>query len=444
MRAAEPTSYNIRSTPYYLFPAFIKNTAVFIAEKMDAYGDFFEVKVPGREILAVANADVLQHMLLRNETNYVKSRYYWQQLKAIIGNALGTLEGDEWLLMRKLHAKALGNAKTTTYLFNINTDIHNYLHQWKAYENSTVDIIALFAEMNVAILLQALFGYENKAICATIASLVGAGQKHILWRSKYPWRPFLSHFSGKDRRYDSSLIFFENLAIDIFENRTNLTGDIEKLVDILIKKSDHAGSVSFIKELRSELIVYLGAGTETAAVGLGWIIYLLAKNRDKLDCLRADILKVTGGNPVRADHLSDLVYADYVVKEGLRLYSPSHTIARDALEDDYINGITIHKGASVFISSYALHRNPAYWRAPLDFIPERFEAAPVKYSYIPFGAGRHTCIGRYLATPMLVLTLASFVQQFDFELEDDEVPLPESGSTLKPRKPILITLKTLN
>ncbi|MFT3945412.1 MAG: cytochrome P450 [Agriterribacter sp.] len=199
-----------------------------------------------------------------------------------------------------------------------------------------------------------------------------------------------------------------------------------------------------MKELRSELIVYLGAGTETAAVGLGWIIYLLAKNRDKLARLRAEILKVTGGNSVGVNHLNDLVYADYVVKEGLRLYSPSHTIVRDALEDDYVNGIAIHKGASVFISSYALHRNPAYWKAPLDFIPERFEAEPVKYSYIPFGAGKHTCIGRYIATPVLILTLAAFVQQFDFKLADNEIRLPQSGSTLKPHKPILITLKTLN
>ncbi|MFT3945411.1 MAG: cytochrome P450 [Agriterribacter sp.] len=227
MRVAETTSYNIRSTPYFLFPAFVKNTSVFISEKMDAYGDFFEVKVPGHEILDVANADVLQHILVRNETNYIKSRYYWQQLKAIIGNALGTLEGDEWLLLKKLHTKALGNAKTTTYLLNINADIHNYLHQWKAYENSTVDIIALCSEMNVAILLQALFGYENKAICTTIASLIGAGQKHILWRSKYPWRPFLSNISGKDNRYDSSLLFFENLAKDVFENRTCSTDDTE-------------------------------------------------------------------------------------------------------------------------------------------------------------------------------------------------------------------------
>lgn len=436
--------YNIRSTPYFLFPAFTKNASVFIAEKMDTCGDFFRVNMPGLEIWAVANADVLQHILIRNETNYVKSKFYWQQLKVIIGDALGTLEGDDWLLLKKLHAKALTHTKTAAYLTTVNNNIHDYLNTWKHYQNSPVNIIALFSELNVSILLQAIFGYENKAICATIASLAGEGQKHILWRSKYPWRPFLGKISGKDRKYDSSLLFFEKLAKDVIENRISSKDGIEKLIDILIEKSNHPDSKSFIKELRSELIVYLGAGTETAAVGLGWIIYLLARNRDKLDRLRTEVLHITGGKAVEVNHLNSLVYTGHVVKEGLRLYSPSHAIVRDALEDDHINGITIHKGASVFISSYALHRNPAYWNAPLDFIPERFEAEPVKYSYIPFGAGRHNCIGRYLATPMLVLTLASFVQQFDFELANDEVPLPQSGSTLKPHKPILLTLKTLN
>lgn len=441
----EKISYQVRSNPYFLFPGFVKNPSVFISEKTETHGGFFRVNIPGIEIWAIADTDVLQHVLLRNESNYVKSRYYWNQLRVIVGDALGTLENDEWAVLKRLHAKALTRTKTSEYLAIVEKNIHSYLGALKGKVNSVVNIISVFSELNISILLQALFGYENRSICAMLVFLIGEGQKYLLWRSKYPWRPLLANLNGEDRKYKRSIRCFEILAKEVIDIRkTTYRDDIERLVDLLIEKSHFSDSEIFVKELRSELIIYLGAGSETAAVGLGWTMYLLAKNRDKLDKLRTEVFNVTGGKPVGLDHLGHLTYTDWVIKEGLRLYSPSHAIVRDALNDDNIKGTTIHKGATVFVSSFALHRNQAYWDAPLEFLPERFEIEPMKYSYIPFGAGKHTCIGRYLATPILVFTLAAIVQQFDFELAEQGTLIPQSGSTLKPDKPILLKLKTLH
>jgi cytochrome P450 family 4 len=46
----------------------------------------------------------------------------------------------------------------------------------------------------------------------------------------------------------------------------------------------------------------------------------------------------------------------------------------------------------VFISPYTVHRNPKYWREPVEaFDPERFSAEQSRdrdpFAYIPFSAG---------------------------------------------------------
>jgi len=51
------------------------------------------------------------------------------------------------------------------------------------------------------------------------------------------------------------------------------------------------------------------------------------------------------------------------------------------------------------IPVFTIHRNPAYWHKPLEFIPERFSFESLsnrpRYTYIPFGTGPRACLGGY-------------------------------------------------
>ena len=60
-------------------------------------------------------------------------------------------------------------------------------------------------------------------------------------------------------------------------------------------------------------------------------------------------------------------------------------------------------GTRIFLNQYSLHRHPAYWPRPLEWLPERWleggEALAARHpgAYIPFGAGPLSCIGRQYA-----------------------------------------------
>ncbi len=417
---------------------FIRNAPLFIEDNFERYGDFLKLTIPTQRVYATANPVVLKHVLVRNEENYHKSKIYWGQLRKIVGTAMATLEGDEWVWQKKLQMTVFTPDMVKSHLQNVIYDTYERFQEWDKAP-SPFDVIHAFSAINVAVILKTLFGYNNKAAFNEAAYFIEDGQAIINYRSKYPWRLFTAGLTGKNNRTKKYLKFFDNLAVDIVGHRKS-KGDSRQLIDLLIAESSLMKSNSSIDQtqIRNEIIIHLGAGTETAAVGLGWTLYLLWKYPAQLAKLQEEIRRVAGRNNLTLEHYRDLRFTDLVVKESLRLFPPSHAIVRDAVADDSFNGIAIKKGDTFFISAYGLHRNPGLWDQPCDFIPERFQIEPPKYSYIPYGAGRHTCIGRHMAQPMLVLMLAAFIQQFDFKFCVKGDVKPVSLSTLKPNQPLMI------
>ena len=60
--------------------------------------------------------------------------------------------------------------------------------------------------------------------------------------------------------------------------------------------------------------------------------------------------------------------------------------------------LTIDKGVTIVISSFALHRYPKHFPNPEIFDPERFSqenrSKITPGSYLPFGSGQRNCIGK--------------------------------------------------
>ena len=72
------------------------------------------------------------------------------------------------------------------------------------------------------------------------------------------------------------------------------------------------------------------------------------------------------------------------------------------------------------MNAWWLANNPANWKNPQDFRPERFleEEAKVEvngndFRYVLFGVGRRSCPGIILALPIIGITLGSLVQNFE-------------------------------
>jgi len=172
------------------------------------------------------------------------------------------------------------------------------------------------------------------------------------------------------------------------------------------------------------------AGHETTAVTLFWALTLLALDPAEQQRL-ADEAR---GLDITMDVLPRLVRTRAVVNETLRLYPPAFAIARESLGPDRLGEFDLPARTVLIIAPWVLHRHRRYWRDPDAFDPDRFmpdAPQPLRFAYLPFGAGPRVCVGAQFALTEAVLVLASIIQRFRVELVDDP-PLPVAIVTTQP------------
>ncbi|MCW2529020.1 MAG: cytochrome [Pseudonocardiales bacterium] len=160
--------------------------------------------------------------------------------------------------------------------------------------------------------------------------------------------------------------------------------------------------------------VALSAAYDTTAHTLAWLLFHVADNPEWL-------------LPHRRDG---------VIDEVLRLYPAGWLGSRRCGLDTEFQGIEIKRGTLVLYSPYLTHRDPAQWKDPLTFAPERFEDPLPAWGFIPFSAGERTCLGASLARLVLDQVLTAFEGS---ELTRvGENPGARAGLTLAPSGPLLL------
>ena len=151
----------------------------------------------------------------------------------------------------------------------------------------------------------------------------------------------------------------------------------------------------------------------------------------------AEIDDVLGGRRPTAADLTRLPWTTACVQESQRYYSAVWIIAREAIEDDIIDGHHIRAGTTVLIPIHHIHHDERWWPDPEVFDPTRFLGDAAKdrprSAYLPFGGGRRICIGQSFALMEMVLMAAIMSQRFTFDVCPDHPVELEATLTLRPK-----------
>ncbi|XP_071563009.1 cytochrome P450 4C1-like isoform X2 [Temnothorax nylanderi] len=149
-----------------------------------------------------------------------------------------------------------------------------------------------------------------------------------------------------------------------------------------------------------------------------FIILMLAMHTEVQEKLREEISVTFNNNKVDAQHLLSMRYFHMVYQETLRLFPIVPIISRQLIGDIKLESCTLPDGCYVMIPIFAIHRNPAYWYKPLEFIPERFSpensSSRLRYAYIPFGAGHRDCLGQKYAFLSAATIIVNLLRRFRF------------------------------
>ncbi len=163
----------------------------------------------------------------------------------------------------------------------------------------------------------------------------------------------------------------------------------------------------------------MGAGTDTTAISVEWAMAELIKNPRVQHKAQEELDRVIGFQRVMTEaDFSSLPYLQCVVKEGLRLHPPTPLmLPHRANANVKVGGYDVPKETSVHVNVWAIARDPAVWKNPLEFRPERFleEDVDMKghdFRLLPFGAGRRMCPGAQLAINLVTSMLGHLLHHF--------------------------------
>ncbi|NNE70569.1 MAG: cytochrome P450 [Rhodothermales bacterium] len=195
-------------------------------------------------------------------------------------------------------------------------------------------------------------------------------------------------------------------------------------------------------EARDHIATFLFAGFDTVAEMLTWAMHLLGTHpevQEELHGQVADTDELDCPWAVLPDGRGDLL--QHVLFEALRLYPPAWAFFRRPKDHQQVGEERVKKGTGVMVCPYTLHRNSKHWENPDSFEPERYVDKPEPAAYIPFGFGKHTCVGRRMAIVEGRVLLAGLVRAFRIGVAHDPEPKIRPGIIIQSAKPLRFVLE---
>lgn len=179
------------------------------------------------------------------------------------------------------------------------------------------------------------------------------------------------------------------------------------------------------------------AGMDTTAISVEWAMAELIKNPRVQQKAQEELDRVVGYERVLTEtDFSNVPYLHCVAKEALRLHPPTPLMLPHRSNANVkIGGYDIPKGSIVHVNVWAVARDPAAWKNPLEFWPERFMEEDVDmkghdFRLLPFGAGRRVCPGAQLGINLVTSMLGHLLHHFNWApphgLSPDEIDMGEN------------------
>jgi cytochrome P450 len=257
-----------------------------------------------------------------------------------------------------------------------------------------------------------------------------------------PWVP-----TDHNRRLRQGVAHLDALIQKFIDDRRASGQDKGDFLSLLLPAHDEDASEMTDIQVRDEAVTLLAAGHETTAVTLTWVWYLLSQHPEVEARLDEELCRVLAGRMPTLNDLPQLVYAEQIVKEALRLYPPAWSIPREAREDVTLSQYRLKKGQVLIVNVYGLHHDPRYYPNPNCFDPQRFspenEPNIPKHAYLPFGGGPRICIGYVFALMEARLLLATLAQHFKLSLVPGFSVIPDRQFALRPKYglPMIVTVR---
>ncbi|OWB58217.1 hypothetical protein B5S28_g4220 [[Candida] boidinii] len=444
----------------------------FFKRCQEKHGDVFAFMLLGK-VMTVYLGPKGHEFVLNAKLNDVSAEEAYKHLTTPVFGKGVIYDCPNWKLMdqKKFAKSALTKENFVKYVPLIREETIDYFEREPEFQGKKgkFDVMKTQPEMTIFTASRSLLGKEMRAKLST---------------------DFAYLYSDLDKGFTPLNFIFSNLPLESYRKRDNAhnqiastylslitkrrsTNDIKDrdLIDGLMKHSTYKdGTQMTDREIANLLIGILMGGQHTSAATSSWFLLHLAENPELQEELLQEIQTVLGDREVTYDDLQKMPLVNNTIKETLRMHMPLHSLFRKVMNPLPVPNTKyiVPAGHHVLVSPGFAQTNPDYFPEPEKFDPHRWEqiggaggSAPasaasddtvdygfgkitkgVSSPYLPFGGGRHRCIGEQFAYTQLGTLLVTFVQTFKFS--GKVPPIDYTSMVVLPTHPAVVEFERRN
>ncbi len=318
-----------------------------------------------------------------------------------------------------LHNMALRDKQMRGHAATIQREVDEMVAQWGT--TGEIDLLDWFSELTIYTSSSCLIGRRFRLQLddrfARLYHDLERGTDALAYVDPYADIP---SFHARDK----ARVELVALIQAIMDGRTAAgppEADDRDLLDVLMSISDDDGDPRFDADIVTGMFIsMMFAGHHTTSGTAAWTLIELLRHPAEMAAVVAELDALyADGAEVSYHALREMPRLEGAIKEALRLHPPLILLLRVANVDLDVGGRHIAAGKMVAASPAVSNRLAEAFDASDEFRPSRYlddpaadEANP--WSWIPFGAGRHRCVGAAFAMMQLKAIFSVLLKSWTF------------------------------
>ena len=385
----------------------------------DECGDVGSFQLANKQVILLTGAEANEFFFRAADEDLDQAQAY-PFMTPIFGKGV-VFDASPERRKEMLHNSALRGDHMKSHAATIEREVLRAIENWGA--TGEIELLDFFSELTIytstACLIGRKFRDQLDSRFANYYHLLERGTDPLCYVD--PYLPIES-FRIRDEARENLVGLVEEIMKQRIANPPQEKSERDML-DVLVSIPDEDGRPRFTAdEITGMFISLMFAGHHTSSGTSSWTLIELMRNpdiyaevRNELDELYAD------GQEVSFHALRQIPKLENVIKETLRLHPPLIILMRVAQGEFEVQGYPIHQGDFVATSPAISNRIPQDFPEPDAFDPDRYEKPREedvlqRWTWIPFGAGRHRCVGAAFATIQIKAIFSVLLREYDFEM----------------------------
>jgi sterol 14alpha-demethylase len=385
----------------------------------DECGDIGRFLLGSREVVMVSGPEANEWFFRATEDELNQAEAY-PYMTPIFGPGV-VFDAPPERRREMLHNQALRDKFMRGHARTIAGEVEGMVAGWPA-SGGEIDLLDWFAELTIYTSSACLIGPRFRAALdsrfARLYQDLERGTDPVAYIDPYA---DIESF----RRRDAARAGLVELVQSIMSKRAadaGPTDDERDLLDVLMSIDNPDGTKRFsADQVTGMFIAMMFAGHHTTSGTAAWTLIELLRHPEEMAAVVAEVDSLMAGDAeVSYQALRDAPRLDATIKETLRLHPPLTILMRVAQQRFDILGETIEPGQMVAASVTVSHHLPDSFVDTDRFDSSRYlggrnEDLENPWSWIPFGAGRHRCVGAAFALMQLKAIFLTLLRDWSFE-----------------------------